>query len=325
MVSISEIHAHASQRRIFRLRGKRNLAVGVSNSDIRENKAFIAFSEHFLSQGLPVPEIFAVNHKEGIYLIEDLGDTTFFDLLRSSKSDGSVLTTRIKNLLFQIMEMLPCFQVKGSKGRHLDYCYPAKTFDRASILRDMHYFEREYLGRLSLSYDAKNLHRDFQSLATFIQGAGTAYFMYRDFQSRNVMIYKDKAYFLDYQSGRLGPLQYDVVSFLYQSQADFPQSLRDEAIERYLTILGSMMPFSREEFFCYLDAFLLIRLMQVLGTYGAQGLGQGKKYFVESIPYALKNLKVKLPFLRIPLELRELRFVCETMLTQFEEGNLSKI
>jgi len=317
-VSISEIHAHASQRRIFRLRGKRNRAVGVSNADIRENKAFIAFTEYFLSIGLPVPRIFAVDHKEGIYLIEDLGDTTFFDLINSSRKEGGQLTAEARSLLFQIIEMLPRFQVGGSEGPHLRYCYPAASFDRTSILRDMHYFEREYLGRLSLDYDAKNLHRDFQSLATFIQEAGCACFMYRDFQSRNVMIYDGKPFFLDYQSGRRGPLQYDLVSFLYQSQADFPQSLREEATEIYLDMVTSMKPFPRNEFYYYLDAFILIRLMQVLGTYGAHGLGHGKKYFIESIPYAIKNLRIKLPSLKIPLGLQELRSVCEALVSQSE-------
>ncbi len=249
VAAVSEVKAHASRRQMFRLRGKGNLAVSVANSDIKENTAFIEFTRHFRYRGLPVPEIYGINLREGLYLMEDLGDTTFFDVLDKSREHGEAPNSKCRSLLFQILTMLPRFQVDGAEGQHLFFCHPSREFDKAGVLRDMYFFEREFLKRTNVKYSSEVLYRNFEDIAAFIHGSGCRYFMYRDFQSRNVMIRDDRPFFLDYQGGCKGPLQYDVVSFLYQSKANLPQDLRDEATEEYLDVISSMKPFPREDFF----------------------------------------------------------------------------
>ena len=322
VTSISEIRAHASRRRIFRLRSRKNTAVGVSNSDTKENAAFIEFTRHFLSKGLPVPRIYGVSLKDEVYLMEDLGDTAFFDVLEKSRGACAEHGSTCRSLLFQIITLLPRFQVEGAEGPHLYFCHPSREFDQSAMLRDMYYFEREFLKRTKVRYAGDALHRDFEKLASFIREAGCGFFMYRDFQSRNVMIRDGRPFFLDYQAGGKGPLQYDVVSFLYQSRADLPQALREEAMEAYLDVITSMVPFRRDDFYYYLDGFILIRLMQAMATYGVQGVALGKTYFLESIPYAIKNLSTRLSSLKVPAQLPELRLVFEQIVAEFEKGNL---
>lgn len=324
VISISEIRAHASSRRIFRLRGSENMAVGVSNADTRENTAFVEFTRHFLNKGLPVPKLYAVNLKQGVYLVEDLGDTTFLQLLDKDRGETGEIRPETLEILFQIMRALPKFQVEGAEGPHLYFCYQSREFDKASAIRDMMYFEREFLQRTDLKWRAADLHGDFERLADFIRAAGTKFFMYRDFQSRNIMVCKGRPWFLDYQAGRKGPAQYDVVSFLYQSRANLPQEIRDQALDTYLEALGNLASFPREDFFYYLDGFILIRLMQVLATYGYQGWGLRKEYFLGSIPYAIGNLKLTLSRARIPVEMRELAGVLTALIEESEKGILGK-
>ena len=273
---IAEIRAHASERRIFRLRGSRHSAVGVSNSNLRENRAFLEFTKHFLARKLPVPFLFASDLSAGIYIIEDLGDESFLDILEKRRDPSGVFDAEVESLLFSIIRTLPRFQVEGAEGPHLDYCFQSRVFDHSSAIRDARYFEKAFLERVHLQYDSDKFARDAERLAEFMEGAEHSYFMYRDFQSRNVMICDAKPYFIDYQAGRLGPLQYDVVSFLYQSKARLSHEIRERAVREYLKAIQELAPVNEDRFTYHFDAFVLIRLMQVLATYGQQGLGAGK-------------------------------------------------
>ena len=322
--SISEIKAHASERRIFRLRGRKHVAIGISNNNIPENRAFIEFTRHFLRHGLPVPKLYAMDMPCGIYLLEDLGDLCFLDFLQSNRSPSGDVDPKAERLLMKIVKMLPRFQLEGADGPHLDFCFQSRVFDHSSVLRDARYFEKEFLGRTTLDYDLVKFDADIERLARFMEGAGSAFFMYRDFQSRNIMIRDEEPYFIDYQGGRLGPLQYDIVSLLYQSKARLPQTLRDRAVEEYLSALQELTHVDVELFRYYFDAFVLIRLMQVLATYGQQGLGQGKLYFKESIPLAIENLRNKVAALDLPVLMDEMLRVFEAMIECSDNGNLLK-
>lgn len=292
------IKAHASERQIYRLSSGSNKAIGIFNNDFLENRAFVYFTEHFRSLGLPVPQIYGTDLERSVYLQQDLGSETLYSVLEHSRTSDNEMSETCENLFTKALKYLPEFQVLA--GRSLDYsmCYPRQVFDDESVLYDMEMFRKEFLGRLDIRVDDSRLKEDFYSLAAYVSQSDKSHFMYRDFQTRNIMVQDDDLYFIDYQGGRRGPLQYDVASILYQSKAKLSLGARQRLLEAYLKKLEQLIPVSRREFYNYFDAFLLLRLMQVLGTYGTQGLALGKQYFLESIPLALKNLEEHLYALR---------------------------
>lgn len=291
-----------SGRAILRLCGGGFSAIGVVHSVREENRAFIEFSRHFRANGLPVPEIYAEDPNEGAYLEEDLGDVTLFDYLNSHRS-GEVIAPEAVAAYREVIVQLPRFQVDAGRSVNYKVCYPRASFDRQSIAWDLNYFKYYFLRLSGVPFSEQALEVDFGRLTKFLLAADHEYFLYRDFQSRNVMLHGGHPYFLDYQGGRKGALQYDIASLLYDGKADLPPTLREELLGYYLECLSQHTSFSRDQFLEFYYGYVYIRIMQALGAYGFRGFYERKAHFLQSVPYALKNLRWLAENVKLPVEL----------------------
>ena len=303
--SVEGLPASGSYRKYYRITGKKGNAIGVLNGDAKENLAFLAFTRHFLKIGLPVPEIYAVDVDRNAYMIQDLGDLTLFGMLSRKRKSRDDFPDDVLEMYRNALHWLPIFQVKA--GADLDYslCYPRAAFDRQSMHWDLNYFKYYFLKLAKIPFDEQKLEDDFNVLMDFLLRADDRYFMYRDFQSRNIMI-SDNLYFIDYQGGRKGPLQYDVASLLYDGKADIPQKIREDLLDEYLEKLEEQVRVNRDEFIKYYYGFVLIRIIQALGAYGFRGYYEKKPHFLQSIPFALENISFLLGSGRISLKMPEL-------------------
>ena len=288
-----------SGRVIVRLAGGKFSAIGIRYSVREENVAFLEFSRHFRRRGLPVPEIYAEDLSQGAYLEEDLGDTTLFEFLGLNRAGEAVAPAAVEAYR-KVVALLPRFQVEAGRDLNYKVCYPRASFDRQSIAWDLNYFKYYFLRLAGIPFNEQALEVDFSRLTKFLLSASHDYFLYRDFQSRNVMLRDGQPYFLDYQGGRKGALQYDIASLLYDGKADLPPELRQELLDHYLACLGSYIDLKREAFMEHYYAYVYVRILQALGAYGFRGFYERKPHFLQSVPYALKNLhwlgqNVKLP------------------------------
>jgi aminoglycoside/choline kinase family phosphotransferase len=275
-----------SGRAILRLSGSGGSAIGIVYPVREENVAFLEFSRHFRRHGLPVPEIYAEDLANSAYLEEDLGDITLFESLSDSRN-GETISPAAIEAYRKVVSILPRFQVEA--GRDLNYrvCYPRSSFDRQSISWDLNYFKYYFLRLAGIPFSEQALENDFTRLTKLLLAAPHDYFLYRDFQSRNIML-------------RNGALQYDIASLLYDGKADLPPAVRQELLDYYLDCLADFIPVDRAAFMEYYYAYVYVRIMQALGAYGFRGFYERKAHFLQSVPYALKNLRwlahnVKLP------------------------------
>jgi aminoglycoside/choline kinase family phosphotransferase len=303
-----------SGRKIIRLANKKDRAVGVLYGVREENAAFLAFSKHFRRHGLPVPEIYAEDLEHGAYLEEDLGDTTLFEFLSKNRT-GANIAPQVVEAYRKVVAALPRFQVEA--GGDLDYsvCYPNPSFDRQSIAWDLNYFKYYFLRLAGILFNEQALEDDFNRLTEFLLAAPRDYFLYRDFQSRNIMLRNGDPFFVDYQGGRKGALQYDIASLLYDAKADLPPELRQQLLDHYLDRLSSFFPLDREAFLRHYYAYVYIRIMQALGAYGFRGFYERRVHFLQSVPYALKNLRWLLHNVRLPIPLPALMNAFKDMLS----------
>jgi aminoglycoside/choline kinase family phosphotransferase len=303
----------SSGRRIIRLFGENARAIGILYNVREENVAFLEFSRHFRRHGLPVPEIYADNLAQDAYLEQDLGDTTLFEFL-SENRHGDDIAAAVIDAYRKALAILPRFQVEA--GRDLNYrvCYPRSSFDRQSIAWDLNYFKYYFLRLAGIPFNEQALEQDFTRLTKFLLGAPHEYFLYRDFQSRNIMLVEREAYFVDYQGGRKGALQYDVASLLYDAKADLPPSLRQQLLEYYLDSLANHLEFDRDSFLQHYYPYVYVRIMQALGAYGFRGFYERKPHFLQSVPYALKNIRWLLHNVELPVALPTLTEAFRAML-----------
>ncbi|HEY4661199.1 MAG TPA: RNase adapter RapZ [Terriglobales bacterium] len=291
-----------SGRSIIRLSNRQQSAIGILYGVREENVAFLEFSRHFRERGLPVPEIYAERLSDGAYLEQDLGDVTLFDLL-SQNRNGEVVAPSVVEVYRQVLEILPRFQIEAGRDLNYKVCYPRASFDRQSINWDLNYFKYYFLRLAGIPFNEQALEQDFTRLTKFLLAADHDYFLYRDFQSRNVMLHQGAPFFVDYQGGRRGALQYDVASLLYDAKADLPPALRQQLLDHYLETLRNFIPVTREAFMQHYYAFVYVRLMQAFGAYGFRGFYERKAHFLQSVPYALKNLRWLLHNVALPIEL----------------------
>jgi aminoglycoside/choline kinase family phosphotransferase len=302
-----------SGRAIVRLAGEGISAIGVMYPVREENIAFLEFSKHFYRHGLPVPEIYTEDLNQGAYLEEDLGDTTLFDYLGSNRADGLIAPGAIEAYR-KVVATLPRFQVEAGRDLNYKVCYPRASFDRQSISWDLNYFKYYFLRLAGVPFNEQALEQDFSRLTKFLLGANHDYFLYRDFQSRNVMLRGGQPFFLDYQGGRKGALQYDIASLLYDGKADLPPELRQELLDYYLDCLSGHIKLDRGAFMEHYYAYVYVRIMQALGAYGFRGFYERKPHFLQSVPYALKNLRWLAHQVKLPIALPELLEAFHSML-----------
>jgi aminoglycoside/choline kinase family phosphotransferase len=302
-----------SGRKIIRLANAKVSAVGILYGVREENAAFLEFSKHFRRHGLPVPKIYAEDLDHGAYLEEDLGDTTLFEFLSKNRT-GDNIASQVVEAYRKVVAVLPRFQVEA--GRDLDYsvCYPNPSFDRQSIAWDLNYFKYYFLRLAGILFNEQALEDDFTRLTEFLLSAPRDYFLYRDFQSRNILLRDGAPFFVDYQGGRKGALQYDIASLLYDAKADLPPDLRQQLLDHYLDALAGFIPLDREAFLRHYHGYVYIRIMQALGAYGFRGFYERKVHFLQSVPYALKNLRWLLHHVRLPVPLPALMDAFKGML-----------
>ena len=302
-----------SGRKIIRLAGQEASAIGILYEGREENIAFLEFSRHFRRHGLPVPEIYAEDLAQGAYLEDDLGDTTLFDFLSSHRS-GMNIAPEAVDAYRQVVEVLPRFQVEAGRDLNYKVCYPRASFDRQSIAWDLNYFKYYFLRLAGVPFNEQALETDFSHLTKFLLAAERSYFLYRDFQSRNVMWRDGRPHFLDYQGGRRGALQYDIASLLFDGKADLPPDLRQQLLDHYLDALAGFIPLDRAKFMEHYYAYVYVRIMQALGAYGFRGFYERKAHFLQSVPYALKNLRWLLHHVQLPITLPALTDAFKSML-----------
>jgi len=279
-----------SGRAILRLTGGGLSAVGIRYAVREENIAFLEFSRHFRRHGLPVPEIYAQDLDEGAYLEEDLGDITLFDFVLQNRNGETIAPPAIEAYR-KVVKELPRFQVDADRDLNYKVCYPRASFDRQSISWDLNYFKYYFLRLAGIPFNEQALELDFGRLTKLLLAAPHDYFLYRDFQSRNVMLREGNPYFLDYQGGRKGALQYDIASLLFDGKADLPPDVREQLLHYYLDCLAEHIPVNRGSFMEHYYAYVYVRIMQALGAYGFRGFYERKAHFLQSVPFALKNLR----------------------------------
>lgn len=303
--SLEMLPVSGSYREYCRLTSSNRTIIGAFNSDVKENTAFLSFSNHFKHHGVPVPKVYAVSSDLRKYLLEDLGNTTLFQFLSNTReSEG--FSENIIEKYKKVLKELPKIQIIA--GRDIDYsvCYPREAFDKQSMMWDLNYFKYYFLKLAKIHFDEQALEDDFQLFSNYLLSASSNYFLYRDFQSRNVMVKDNEVYFIDYQGGRQGALQYDLASLLYDGKADIPESVRSQLYDYYISELKKLKKVDEKEFASYFKGFVLIRIMQAMGAYGFRGFYEKKEHFLKSIPFALKNLESILKDVNLPVQLPEL-------------------
>ena len=279
LLEIKLIAGGGSPRKYYRLTGERITVVGVYGEDIKENETFVNLDNCLAEQGIPVPHVIKVSSDLKSYLIEDLGDTSLLNLLGGDKK-----ITLAKKALDELINLqtLPESLWMDKVG------FP--PFSQRLVKWDLNYFKYDFLKPYGIAFDEEKLEDDFELLSkrltkeSMIQG-----FMYRDFQSRNIMVKDDKLWFIDFQGARKGPLAYDAVSFIWQAKAPFTYDER-EALGKYYIRRLSGLGYSADDLESQMEILQLFRALQVLGAYGFRGLIEKKSHFIESLPLGISNL-----------------------------------
>ena len=282
--------ASGSHRRYFRLVDRNVSAIGVSGTDCNEDRAFCTMAEHFRGKGIPVPEIYGLSPDGMYYLQEDLGDISLFDLVSPGRETGNYSPDE-RRILLDAVSWLPIIQYGGAEGLDFKACCRSSVFDGRTVMSDLNYFKYCFLKTLGLEFDEMRLQDDFERLRDDLMAVPSDVFMYRDFQSRNIMVKDGSPYYIDFQGGMKGPGYYDLASFVWQARARYPQDLKNEMIKAYLAALAPYASPDPEDFRRKLGLFVLVRTLQVLGAYGFRGYFERKPHFLRSIPAAMENLR----------------------------------
>lgn len=318
--TIEKLPQSGSNRIYFRIRASHQSCIATYNNNIKENITFLYFSEHFRSCGCPVPEIYAVNEEQTIYLQEDFGDVSLLNKLEKHGHNQYPYS-----LFQQSLKQLAHLQIVGDKNLDYSKCITSHEFGKQAILSDLLYFKYYFLDTLQLPYDKEELIGDFEALSTYLTHVDYKYFMFRDFQSRNIMIKDENVHFIDYQGGMKGALQYDVASMLWQAKAELSDEWKNSLLEYYMDCVEELLETSidRSRFTSQYNGYVLIRLLQVLGAYGFRGLFERKAHFLISIPLGLRNLKWFFSNRRIGIGLPEFErllaiIVEDNMISRFE-------
>ena len=289
--SIIELPSSGSNRRYFRITGSGMSLIGAKGLDVDENIAFMEIAKHFKLKGLPVPQVLCASQDNMFYLQEDLGDITLFNTIQQGRETSNFSPDEVA-LLKKTIATLPKLQFEGGKGLDYNICFPQPEFDERNVWFDCNYFKYFFLKTTGIEFSEIKLHDDLTKMAAdLLEGGNEETFMYRDFQARNVMLVNDNPYFIDFQGGRKGPLYYDLASFVWQAKANYPTSLKEELIETYREALSAYVEIPKDVFYKKLRLFVLFRTMQVLGAYGFRGYFEKKPHFLQSVPFAIDNLR----------------------------------
>ena len=296
-----ELTSSGSNRRYYRMESAGTSIIGVVGTSREENHAFITIARHFYSQGLNVPQVYAVSEDEMTYIQEDLGDLQLYQMVSAGRETGDYNEEEVA-LLCKAVSKLPDIQFKGAKGMDFGVCYPDSEFNERMVNFDLNYFKYCFLKATGLEFNEVRLQDDFDRLREDLMKDSASTFMYRDFQARNVMVRDGEPYFIDFQGGRKGPVYYDVASFIWQARSRFSENLKEVLIQAYLDSLKKYVEVDEDEFREKLRIFVLFRTLQVLGAYGFRGYFEKKPHFLGSVPFALTSLRklIAKPFTKYP-------------------------
>ncbi len=289
-IEITPLPRSGSDRRYYRITGTGRSIIGAYNANREENEAFIGFTRHFRTKSLPVPEIYGYLPDKFVYYLQDLGNDNLYTWLHK-RSYASGFDNETMTLYRRILDNLILFQTKGMEGLNLDLCYPHRSFDRQSMMWDMNYFKYMFLKLVAAPFNERRLEHDFEKLADYLLEPGQDFFLYRDFQTANVMVMGEEAWFIDYQGGRKGAPQYDVASLLNDAKIEMQENDRQELLNYYIERFCPVSGESTDKFRGYYTGFSMIRLMQALGAFGFRGLYEQKPTFTESIVPAVGLLQ----------------------------------
>lgn len=299
---IEKLPQSGSDRIYFRIFNANETYIATYNLNVQENNTFVIFSQHFVELGLPVPAVYCINNEQTIYIQKDLGSDSLLNKLEQNGHNDYVY-----GLFKKSLQALAAIQIKGDKNLNYDVCLTAKEFGKQAILSDLLYFKYYFLDTLKLPYDKQAMLQDFEALSTYLTFTEHKYFMFRDFQSRNIIVNKDEVFFIDYQGGMKGALQYDVASLLWQAKAELSEQWKDDLLQYYIDEVEQLLQtnIDRTMFVSQYNGYVLIRLLQVMGAYGFRGLFERKAHFLASIPLGLSNLKFFIEHKRIGISTPE--------------------
>ncbi len=314
ITSIDTLPQAGSERHYFRIFTTDKSFIVTYGANIKENEVFIYFSEHFKKKGLATAQIFCINEEKDIYIQEDFGDTS---LLNKLEEDG--YTEYVYDLYKESLYQLALLQVKGHEELNYKKCLTNTSFGKQAIMADLLYFKYYFLDALRRPYDKQKLMDDFEALSNYLSHTAYKFFMFRDFQSRNIMVSPaleglgEAVHFIDYQGGMKGAPQYDVASLLWQAKANLPDEWKRRLLEDYISYFEKIVneTIDRDVFRSQYNGYVLIRLLQVLGAYGFRGLFERKAHFLTSIPLGLQNLKWFIQNQNIGIALPEFKKVLE--------------
>lgn len=323
VVEVSPLRQHASERRLFRVIGQFSSAIAVFNPSRAENDTFSYLTNHFSGLGLPVPQIYSYLPERGFLLEADLGDTTLLDLLSERRTQRDSFPKAVEELYDAALKYLAKFQILGGSSLDFARCAVNQTSTDKMFSRDLVAFKEQFLVRAFADDAHPDINGECRKLCDFVGTLSGSYFLYRDFQARNIMVKDDDLVFIDYQGGTQGPLQYDVVSLLYQASAQIPQARRERLVERYVSVASELASFDKSDFMRYFRAFIALRMMQVLSVYGKQGLGAGKVYFLDSIPLALSTLYDVINSADFPVAMPQLSGIVQKLQSSFPSPVIS--
>lgn len=300
-----------SARKYYRMTGGRTL-IGCVGTNLKENRAFLTIARQMRSKGINAPEIFAVSEDGMRYLQEDLGDCQLFSSLSGAIASGQYDDSEL-GILKKVMQALPALQFGTADGLDFSICFPDTAFNARMLLFDLQYFKYDFLKFTGLNFDEIALQDDFDRLSSDALSEDFSTFMYRDFQARNIMVRDGEPWFIDFQGGRRGPVQYDLASFIWNAGTHFPAEVKKELELCYIEALEKFTPVDREHFHERYRLITLVRMLQELGAYGFRGIFERKQIFLDCLAPAQQCLKELLeePFLRYPYLDNILRRVTE--------------
>ena len=289
--SVEQLPGAGSNRTYYRFwDAEGDSLIGVVGTSREENEAFIYLAGHFGQKRLPMPRVVAVSTSRLCYLQTDLGHRSLFDALSEGREKGGRYAPEEKELLRRTIAELPRIQFVGAEGLDFGRCYPMASMDRTAVFFDLNYFKYCFLKLAGVEADEDRLEDDFDRLTAKLVMAGADGFMFRDFQSRNIMVLDNEVYFIDYQGGRQGALHYDVASLLYDAIVKIPENQKEELLDFYIRELTESEPGYAEKFREIYYHFVLVRLLQAMGAFGLRGLHEGKPHFIDSIVPGLQGI-----------------------------------
>lgn len=301
-----QLTANGSNRLYYRLEGATKSCIATINDDVKENEAFFFFADEMRRRNVKVPEIYAVSDDKTTYLQQDLGNVSVYTYISSRKTNGVDTTEPMRHYYRMAIDDLVMMQ-DSCRDIDFSHAYSRPAFDKRAILWDLNYFKYYFLKLFHVQYDEELLEQDFQTFVEYLALDDCDYFMFRDFQSRNIMIVDEELYYIDFQGARRGAAQYDLASLLYSSKSDVPDSLRLELLDYYLSVREQRdKSFDRNTFTKKYYGYVLVRMMQAMGAYGYRGVIEKKEYFIKSIPYAVNNLRNILKDHQLPISIPHL-------------------